>query len=171
MIFQSWESVARTLASGLLAYLALVAILRISGKRTLSKWNAFDLIVTVALGSALATAILSRQTPLLEGVLAFGLLAGLQFAITWLSVRSRRIHRWVKSSPTLLLEDGGFLEENLRRERVTRSEVIAAIRGNGLAAVEDVAAVVLETDGSFSVIAEAPARERSALADVRGRQS
>jgi len=126
-----------------------------------------DFIVTVALGSALARVILS-QTPLLDGVLAFALLVGLQLAITWLAVRSRRVHRWVKSSPTLLLEDGAFLDENLRRERVTRSEVLAAIRGRGLAAVEDVAAVVLETDGSLSVIGEASPGRRSALADVRG---
>lgn len=168
MMFQGWESVARTLATGLLAYLAIVGILRVSGKRTLSKWNAFDFIVTIALGSALATAILSKQTPLLDGVLAFVLLVGLQFLITWLSVRSPRVHRWVKSSPTLLLRDGRFLEESLRRERVTRSEVMAAIRGRGIADVQDVAAVVLETDGSFSVIGEAGPDARSALADVRG---
>jgi uncharacterized membrane protein YcaP (DUF421 family) len=166
--FSGWESVARTLATALFAYLAIVLILRVSGKRTLSKWNAFDFIVTVALGSALATVILSRQTPLLDGVLAFVSLIGLQLVITWLSVRSPRIQRWVKASPALLLEDGGFLAENLRRERVTRSEVLAAIRGKGLAAVEDVAAVVLETDGSFSVIGKASAGARSALADARG---
>ena len=88
MFFQSWAGLGRTALVGVLAYLALVVLLRVSGKRTLSKINALDLIVTVALGSTLATVLLSKTTSLAEGVTAFVLLIALQFVITWLSVRS-----------------------------------------------------------------------------------
>lgn len=102
MFFNDWTSLLRVVIVGILAYLALVFLLRISGKRTLSKMNAFDLIVTVALGSTLATVLLSRDTALAEGVVAFALLISLQYIITWLSVRSQRVAKLVKAEPSLL---------------------------------------------------------------------
>lgn len=61
-----------------------------------------------------------------------------------------------------------MLDEALRRERVTREEIHAAVRANGYVAVEDVEAVVLETDGSFSVMGSVEARTDTALEDVDG---
>jgi uncharacterized membrane protein YcaP (DUF421 family) len=144
-----------------------VFLLRFSGKRTLSKWNAFDLVVTVAFGSTLATALLSKDTTLVQGVLAFGLLVGLQWSITWLSVRSVTVERWVKAQPRLLLFRGQLQQEALQQERVTASELRAALREQGITALEDVEAIVLETDGSFSVLKQRGS-SASALADVQG---
>jgi len=96
MFFSGWDSLLRTLVVGVLAYVALVVFLRVSGKRTLSKMNAFDLVVTVALGSTLATVLLSKDVALAEGVLAFALLISLQFVVTWSSVRAR----WVRQLAT-----------------------------------------------------------------------
>lgn len=167
MFFQNWTGLIRTVIVGVLAYLSLVTMLRVTGKRTLSKMNAFDLIVTVALGSVLATIILSKDVPLAEGVAAFGLLVSMQYIITWLSVRSRRVSRLVKSEPNLLLYKGRFLQEAMRRERVNEEEVHAAIRSQGVAFVEEVEAVVLETDGSISVVKVTQQnREASSLAGV-----
>ena len=81
MLFDSWTGLGRVVLVGALAYVALVLLLRISGKRTLSKLNAFDLVVTVALGSTLATVLLSKSVALAEGVLALGLLIFLQYAV------------------------------------------------------------------------------------------
>jgi uncharacterized membrane protein YcaP (DUF421 family) len=167
MVFESGSALLRTLVVGSLAYLTLVLLLRVAGKRTLSKWNAFDLVVTVAFGSTLATALLSKDTTLAQGVLAFGLLVGLQWGITWLSVRSLAVERWVKAQPRLLLFRGRLQKEALRQERVTESELRAALRARGITALEDVEAVVLETDGSFSVL-EQRGSSTSALDDVRG---
>ena len=88
MVFDGWVGLFRVVVVGTVAYLTLVLLLRISGKRTLSKMNAFDLVVTVALGSTLATVLLSSSVALVEGLLAFALLIFLQFAVTWLSVKS-----------------------------------------------------------------------------------
>jgi uncharacterized membrane protein YcaP (DUF421 family) len=164
MFFESWTNVARVLVVGTLAYLSLVVLLRFSGKRTLSKMNAFDLVVTVALGSALANVILSPETALVEGVTALGLLIGLQFAITWLSVRSDRVSSLVKSDPSLLYYRGRFVDEAMRRERVNRHEVVQAMRQQGFASEEDVEAVVLETDGHFSVLGNPGEGAESTLA-------
>lgn len=103
MIFSTWPDVARVTAVGMCAYVILVVFLRMSGKRTLTKLNAFDLVVTVALGSTLATVLLNKAVSLMEGVAALALLILLQFAITWLSVRSPRFGWLIKSEPTLLL--------------------------------------------------------------------
>ena len=150
--FDSWSGVVRVLAVGAAAYVLIVILLRVSGKRTLSKLNAFDLVVTVALGSTMATVLLSKSVALAEGLLAFALLVGLQYAVAWLSVRSPRFGAVVKSEPGLLLHRGRFLEGAMRRERVTHDEVVSALRSSGLSRPEDAAAVVLETDGSLSVV-------------------
>jgi uncharacterized membrane protein YcaP (DUF421 family) len=155
MFFDSWAGLLRTLIVGALAYVALVVLLRLSGKRTLSKMNAFDLIVTVALGSTLATILLSQDVALAEGVLAFALLIGLQYLIATLSVRSATVSRLVKSEPRLLAYQGRLLPGALRDERVVEAEVLAAIRQQGIAAIESVEAVVLETDGSMTVVPSA----------------
>lgn len=152
MFFESWNGIIRVLVVGGAAYIALVLMLRISGQRTLSKLNAFDLVVTVALGSVLATVMLSKSVPLAEGVLALAVLIFLQFAITWLSVRSPVVSRLVKSEPALVFRDGVFLEKAMKRERLTKDEVRAAIRSSGTAKPEAISAVILETDGSLSVV-------------------
>ncbi len=165
MFFDSWAGVGRVLLVGTLAYVALVLVLRISGKRTLTKLNAFDLVVTVSLGSTLATVLLSRSVPLVEGVTALALLVGLQFLITWLSVRWPLFRRLVKSEPTLLMLRGAPLDAALRAQRVTLDELMAAVRSQGIADMAEVGAVVLETDGTISVLPRVPEPlpERSTL--------
>lgn len=159
MFLDDPSELLRVAAKGILAYLSLIALLRFSGKRTLAKMNAFDLVVTVALGSIMATILLSSDVTLFEGLAAFTVLIAMQFVIAWLSVRSPSVSQWVKSEPTLLFHQGRFLYQAMRRERVTEAEVRAAVRQGGLAAMEQVEAVVLETDGSFSALqaAEVPA--------------
>ncbi|MCA9204555.1 MAG: DUF421 domain-containing protein [Planctomycetales bacterium] len=152
IFFDNTFSLIRTLIIGVLAYICLITLLRVSGKRTLSKMNAFDFVVTVALGSTLATVLLSKDVTLAQGTMAFAVLIGLQFVITWTSVRMRWVRKLVTGEPSLLLHRGKFLQSELRRTRVTEDEILAAVRSAGLSAVEEVAAVVLETDGSFSVV-------------------
>ena len=168
MLFDGWDPIGTTVVAGTASYLALVLLLRISGKRTLSKWNAFDFVVTIALGSSLATVLLSRDTSAAQAAAGFALLIGLQFFVTWLSVRVRALERFVKARPVYLVHRGRLCDEALRRERVTVSEVRTAVRSRGLARIEDAGAVVLETDGSFSVLAELPDGPTSALEDVAG---
>jgi len=166
MFFDDWSGIIRILIVGVLAYIALIIFLRVSGKRTLSKWNAFDFVVTIALGSTLASVIISKDVVLIEGVIAFALLIGLQFVITRLSVRFDFIKNVVKAEPTLLFDKGEFLPEAMRRQRVAESEIRAAIRSKGFASIEEIEAVVLETDGTFSVIKKSADDSRTALKDV-----
>ena len=165
MFFNGWENIFRTMIVGVLAYAGLVFLVRISGKRTLAKMNAFDLLVTVALGSTLATILLSKDVALAEGMTAFGVLIGLQYLIASLSVRSETVRNLVKSDPRLLFYQGRFIGSALKMERVTEAEVYAVIRAQGIAQLDQVEAVVLETDGSFTAISRAPG-PATALATV-----
>jgi uncharacterized membrane protein YcaP (DUF421 family) len=167
MFFHSLYDLLRIAVVGVLAYIALIVMLRFTGKRTLSKMNAFDLIVTVALGSTLSAAILNNQVSLVECALALALLCVLQYVVTFTSVRSRLFANLVKSEPALLYFEGRFLPEALRRERVTEDEVLAAMRSQGVSDLDRVKAVVLETDGSLSVVQD-KGEGLDTLRNVRG---
>lgn len=168
MFFESWSGLLRVLLVGVLAYLSLIVLLRVSGKRTLSKLNAFDFVVTVSLGSTLATILLSKDVPLLEGVLALAVLIFSQFAITKLSVLSPRFARIVKSSPRLLVYRGEMIRDAMREERVTEEEVYTAVRAHGHASLAEVEALVLETDSSLNVVGVQSPGSTSALDPVKG---
>lgn len=155
MFFDGWQGMIRVVVVGGVSYAALVLLLRVSGKRTLAKLNAFDLVVTVALGSTLATVLLSSRVALVEGITALALLVGLQYLVAWTSTRSRGMQRLVSSEPALVYRNG-FLPDAMRRERITSAEMRQAARAQGHADLSEVAAVVLETDGSLSVLTELP---------------
>lgn len=169
MIFEDWATLGRTLLIAPLAYLCLLIAVRASGKRALGKLNAFDLVVTVALGSVLASVAVSPSVTLASGAVAFAVLVGLQYVIAFLSTRLGWFQSVVKARPTLMVLDGELRPEAMDRQRVTRSEILQVLRQNGVASVEDAAAVVLETDGNFSVLQKgASASQTSTLADVAG---
>ncbi len=165
VFWSGWPSLLRIVLVGVPAYLILVALLLWAGKHTLAKTNAYGLVITVALGSALASAIATRDVSLADGVAVLLLLLLLEWLVGMLVSRSPRAADVLTQQPVMLLHHGRLQDEAMRRERVTRAEVLAAVRKHGFACAEDVGAVVLEVDGSFSVIAQlGPAP--TALADV-----
>ncbi|WP_069387164.1 DUF421 domain-containing protein [Cellulosimicrobium cellulans] len=166
MWFDAWSQVMRVVVVGAAAYVWLVLVLRVSGKRTLAKLNAFDLVVTVALGSVLATILLTADVSWVEGATALATLVLLQALVSWTSTRFARGRSVVTASPSVLLCDGRLLEDALRRNRVTASEVRQAVRSNGVGGLDQVAAVVLESDGTLSVVTRSQLGDGSALADA-----
>jgi uncharacterized membrane protein YcaP (DUF421 family) len=168
MFFDSWGGLLRIVVMGIIAYAGLVLLLRVSGKRTLSKMNAFDLVVTVALGSTLATVLLSKTIALAEGLLALALLVFVQFAVTWSSVRSSTVQRLVKDEPRLLFYEGRFLRDAMRVELVTEEEIESAMRQQGFAHLDGVGAAVLETEGSVTIIPSTNSTSTSTLTNVAG---
>ena len=166
MFFDGWAELLRTGVIGVCAYAALVVLLRVSGKRTLSKMNAFDFVITVALGSTLATVLLSEDTALARGVVALALLIFLQFIITWLSVRSKTVSRLVKAEPRFLFRNGEFMWGAMKAERINEGEIRQAMRSQGVIGQGQVEAVVLESDGSLSILKKAPEAETTVLSNV-----
>lgn len=163
MFYDNVAGVFRILVIGPSAYLWLVLVLRMTGKRTLTQLNAFDFIVTVAIGSVLATVTLTKSVAFVEGALALALLAALQFLAAWASVRVSWIRRALTSEPTLLVRDGQMLSQALTDERISEQGIYEAIRSAGFGGLDTIAAVVLETNGKLSVIGASQLGDGSAL--------
>lgn len=170
LFFDTWMSLFRTFIIGILAYVAMVILLRISGKRTLSKMNAFDFIVTIALGSTLAAVITNKDVALADGILAFCLLISLQYIITWLSFRNKAFTNLIKSDPAMLYYKGNYLFTAMKRERITKEEIMSAMREKGKGNLQNIAAVIIETDGSLSVV-NSSEEEMVALQNVKKQEA
>lgn len=166
LLFNSWSDLGRVLILGVLGYISLVLLLRISGNRTLSKLNAFDFIVTIALGSTFGSFILNRNISLADGVMGFAVLIGMQYVVSWLTIRSTTVKRIVKNEPSLVYYNQEYLIDSMKRSRIAKAEIEQSVRNQGYATLENVEAVVLETDGSFSIINKSE-KERNKL-DIVG---
>ena len=168
MWFDNWFELFRVVVIGASAYVTVVLVLRLSDKRTLAKLNAFDLVVTVALGSTLATILLNTDVSWSEGALALALLATLQALVAWLVLRIPALRSVVTSRPSLLVRDGVALPDALREQRVSMEEIHQAVRSSGSGDLSSVGAVVLESDGSLSVIPAETLGNGSSLEGVQG---
>lgn len=123
---------------------------RIVGLRTFSKMSSFDFAITVAIGSLMASVTLQGSS-LLAGIVALATLIGVQVVIA--AVRQRTgFQRVVDNQPLLLMVDGEYLHDNLRRARVTQDDVRAKLREANVLGYDQVRAVVLETTGDVSVL-------------------
>ena len=168
MWFDTAQGIVRVILVGTATYFALIVVLRLSGKRTLAKLNAFDFVVTVAFGSTLATILLSKDVAMAEGATALVLLAGLQLIVAKVIAMVPGSRALVTSRPSFLVADGKVLEEALKRHRVSKEEINQVVRGTGHGDLSQVSAVVLETDGTLSVITVGQLGDGSALSDVTG---
>lgn len=166
IFFDTWDSLIRTAVIGLFSYVGLVVMLRVSGSRTLSQLNAFDLIVTVALGSTLATVLLNKNVALADGLLAMGLLILCQYAVSRTSIHFEAIRAVIKTEPRMLFYKGEYIMEALKDCRITKEEIIQVVRSEGIGDLSEVDAVVLETNGKFSVTKTA-GRSNTALQNVK----
>ncbi|WP_254868280.1 DUF421 domain-containing protein [Corynebacterium sp. Marseille-P4321] len=163
IFYNDAQTVLSTAAKGILIYIALIAMLRITGKRSLSKFNIFDFVITVALGSVFASTLTSSDVKLAQSVTAIVVLLGGQYLISQLALRSDGFEKVIKSDPALLYSGGSLNRATMKRERVTEREVLQAVRNSGSASLDEVEAVILETDGTMSVIAATDGGSRKAI--------
>ena len=166
--FDSWMLVGRVLLFGLIGYSTLVFFLRISGTRTVSRFNSFDLVITMTLGTLLATTLVSQSVSLITGITAFATVVLLQFIYTFIGYRVKFFTRLVKASPTLLYYQGEFSENLMKKKRVQHVEILQAVRSQGLGSIEEVEAVILETNAGLSVIKKSSKGNLHALENVTG---
>lgn len=166
MFFDNAYDLLRVLVLGTLGYAWLLIVIRVTGKRTLAQLDAFDLVVSVALGSTLATVLLSSEVALAEGAVALALLCVLQLVVALVTSRSKLARRAITARPTLLVRNGEVLDQALHSERISRDSVLQVVRSTGVGGLELVAAVVLETNGRLSVITHEQQGSGSALTDV-----
>ncbi len=148
---KNWGEILDAAVSAVLFYFLIVAMVRIFGKRSTAQLNNFDWIINITVGSLAASGILLTSVPALRAAVAILTIMVLQFMLTWLTIRSRRVARLVKVSPTLLFHKGEYLHDAMRRSRISEEEVCSALREHGVAR-KDANWVILETDGQMTVI-------------------
>jgi uncharacterized membrane protein YcaP (DUF421 family) len=152
LFFDDWDNLERVLIATPVLYIAVIAFVRLTGKRSTSQMNNFDWIVTVAIGSIIASPVLLKDVSISEGLLAIGLLFGLQWVLTSLIIRSKLVCTVVRASPSVLVLRGEYQRDEMKKSRVTESEIMSAIRENGYASLDDIGLVVLESDAKLSVL-------------------
>ncbi|EMR03450.1 DUF421 domain-containing protein [Cesiribacter andamanensis] len=167
--WSGWAPLLRIVVVGSLTYVSIIAILRLSGKRTLASMNAFDFVVTVALGSAYGRILTAKQVSLAEAITTFALLAVLQMMLSRLESKNW-FHQLITAQPTLLFYRGRFMEKAMQEQRVRKDALLSAVRQNKLSSLEEVEAIVLETDGSVSVIQRSDRSDQSAYQPLVDRQ-
>ena len=154
MFFHSWSEIGHVVVVSAVAFLLIVALLRVVGQQALAKMSGFDVVFTVPLGSVLATVAVTRDVALADGVAALVTMLVLQEIIRRLQSRYLPMHHLVRQAPRVMLWDGTLLEDRLRASNVSADEIRAAVRKAGLRSLGDARVVVLENDGEWSVIAK-----------------
>jgi len=165
LFFKDWPAVLHIVICAVISYIVLFIFIRISGKRTLAKLNAFDFVVTVTLGSTLSSMIL-KKVPLVEGFVALITIIALQYLLAFLAKNSSKMEDVINSTPTLLFYDGKFIIPAMEKEVITEEEIYSEIRKYRLESLEDVQAVVMELNGTFTVVKKSNKVGPSSLDDI-----
>ena len=142
-----WEFPLRVAA----VYLVLMLLVRLSGKRTVGQFTPFDLLVVMLLSEAVSNSLSGEDNSLLGGLLLAGTLVGLNFAVAFVSSRSRRMERLIEGSAVLIGRDGQFFDAVVRKHRIGRGELEQALR-TADCSQDDMRCAFLETDGEISIL-------------------
>jgi uncharacterized membrane protein YcaP (DUF421 family) len=148
-----WELLTR----GLLIYLFLLALLRLTGKRQVGQMAPFDLVLLLVLSNAVQNALNGGDNSLTAGLATAALLVGLNYLLGVATFRNKRLEALVEGRPEVLIHNGRLFTDVLEREKLTQHEPNAALRAAGCASVEEVGVAILENNGRISVL---PRRER-----------
>ena len=144
--------VAEKIFRSVVIYLFILAAFRFTGKRQVGQLTPFDLVVLLILSNVVQNAVIGNDNSLGGGIIGALTILGLNAGMIEVTYRSKRLRRLVESTPTLLIHNGKVLENNLRRERLTYDDLLAALRQSGVADPSKVRVAVLEENGTISVV-------------------
>jgi uncharacterized membrane protein YcaP (DUF421 family) len=122
------------------------------GKRDIGQMTVFDRVLILLIANAVQNAMVGPDLSVQDGILAAFVLLLVNQAIVLLRLRGSRWGRLLEGTPTVLVEDGRFVQPHLRRERLDRDEVDMVIREHGMESVAAVKLAVLESDGSIRIV-------------------
>jgi uncharacterized membrane protein YcaP (DUF421 family) len=137
---------------GVVVFIFLFVLMRIMGKRELSSLEPFDLILLVILGDAVQQGLTQDDYSLTGAMLAVGTIAVLQILTSYANYKFPRLRSVIDGQPLVIVQDGKPIEKNLKRERLTLSEVMEEARLQQIASLDDIQWAVLEPSGNISFI-------------------
>jgi uncharacterized membrane protein YcaP (DUF421 family) len=144
-----WEFVLR----GLIIYVFLIILLRLTGKRQVGQMSPFDLVLLLVLSNAVQNSMNGGDNSLLGGMISAVTLVSANWIVAELTYRSKKIEALVEGRPEVLIHNGKLFQKTLDQAKLTHHEVMAALRQAGCASIEEVQCAILENDGSVSVLA------------------
>lgn len=152
---------------GTITYLALFLLLRLVLKRQSGTVGITDLLVIVLIADAAQNAMAGEYTSITDGVLLVATIILWSYALDWLGYHVPAIQRLVHPPPLELVKDGRMLYVNMRRELITKEELMSQIREQGVDDLSQVKRAFMESDGHISVVtadqANHPAPKREAI--------
>lgn len=137
---------------GIVVFFALYTLMRVIGRRELSKLEPFDLILLIILGDAVQQGLTQDDYSLTGALLAVGTIAALQVGVSFVNFRFPRLRPVLNGEPIVVVQDGKPIDRNLKRERLTLEDLVEAARMQGIGSLDEVAWGVLETSGTISFI-------------------
>ncbi len=140
------------LVGTIIMYLSILFFTRVFGLKSFAKMTGFDFLNTIAIGNLLAMSVATSNPTLLTGILLIGILYLINFTITYFQFKSQKVRDLTDNSPLLLMKEGNFLDDNLRKSKITKAELRGKLREANVLSLAKVRAVVLETTGDISVI-------------------
>lgn len=147
-----YKPILRIIIVGTITYLGIIILMRFAGKRTFANMNSLDFIITVAIGSAYGRILTAREVTVSEAIAAFALLVTIKFVLTEIEVYIKKLSSIITPDPVLLFYRGTFYDNRLKKERLRRDDVLVQMRKQSIKSIDDVEAIILESDGKFSVI-------------------
>ncbi len=134
------------------AYVFIIFMLRIIGRRELSSLGPSDLVLLVVMGDLVQNGITQSDDSVTGIFLAISTFAMLTVAMSLLTFKSRRAQTLIEGAPLILVQDGRAIDQNLRTERLNLADVAEAMRGQGIESLDEVKWCVLESSGSMSFV-------------------
>ena len=151
-MFDMSMSVGEHIVRGVLVYVFLFVLLRLVGKKHVGELAPFDLLVLLILSETVQNSLVGDDTSLIGGLISAATLVVLAYGISILTFSSKRLERAIEGTPKILIRHGHRRAAELQRQRITKAELLEALRNHGCANITDVRVAILENDGTITVI-------------------
>ena len=151
-VFVPEAPIAALVLRAVVVYGFLLVALRVAGRRELAQMTSFDLVLLLVISNAVQNSINAGDNSLTGGIISAVVLVLLNWTIGYATFRWRRVERLVEGKPLRIVSDGKVHMGALKRELLTLSELRSALRKQGIVRIADCRLVVLEPDGTLSVV-------------------
>ena len=157
-LYSASDPILITIYSSILIFIVIIIFTRIIGLRSFAKFTAYDFAFTIAIGSILSS-ILTSSTSVVHGSVAIIALLAITYLVSTLQRKSKTLCNLISNDPLLLMDGSKILNQNLKKARIEKNQLIAKLREANVLNYDQVIAVVLESTGDISVLHKSSADE------------
>ena len=142
-----WELVAR----GVVVYVFLIALLRLTGKRQIGKLSPFDLVLLLILSNAVQNSMSAGDNSLIGGLILATTLVAVNYLVGLITFKSKKLEAIIEGRPQVLIHNGKLYEEVMNEAKLTRQELDSTLRQSGYFEIKDIKLAILENNGTVTV--------------------